>query len=39
MKTLVLLRALLVSTGSVKAQSNEAKYYHWDGVAYTAGNI
>ena len=39
MKTLVLLSALLVSAGSVKAQSNEAKYYYWNGVAYTAGNI
>ena len=39
MKTLVLLSALLVSAGSIKAQSNEAKYYYWNGVAYTAGNI
>ena len=39
MKTLVLLSALLVSAGSVKAQSNEAKFYYWNGVAYTAGNI
>ena len=39
MKTLVLLSALLVSAGSVKTQSNEAKYYYWNGVAYTAGNI
>ena len=39
MKILVLLSALLVSGGSVKAQSNEAKYYYWNGVAYTAGNI
>ena len=39
MKTLVLLSALLVSAGSVKAQSNEAKFYYWNGVAYTTGNI
>ena len=39
MKTIVLLSALLVSFGPVKAQSNEALYYYWNGVAYTAGNI
>ena len=39
MKILVLLSALFVSVGPVKAQSNEAKYYYWNGVAYTAGNI
>ena len=39
MKTLVLLSALLVSAGSVKAQSNEAKFFYWNGVSYTAGNL
>ena len=38
MKTFVLLSALLVSAGSVKAQSNEAKYYYWNGVAWTSSN-
>jgi len=39
MKTLVLLGALLISTAPIKAQSNEAQFYYWNGVAYTAGNL
>ena len=39
MKTLILLGALLISTVPVKAQSNEAQFYYWNEVAYTAGNL
>jgi len=39
MKALVLLGALLISMAPAEAQSNEAKFYYWNGVAYTAGNL
>ena len=39
MKFFLLLGALLISTTPVNAQSNEALFYYWNGVAYTAGNL
>ena len=39
MRALFLLGTLLLTAGSVKAQSNEAQFYYWNGVTYSAGNI
>ena len=39
MKFFLLLGALLISATPVNAQSNEALFYYWNGVAYTAGNL
>ncbi len=39
MKALALLGALFTSMAPAEAQSNEDKFYYWNGFAYTADNL